>query len=102
MNNEYLEKVLAIGAYCVVQYKLLGLYDSSYDTLAMLEDIAPLVIKRNLIKLKELSITLSERIKRLREEKPGIAGSNHVRDLVDLVEEKKQQYQRLCNPQYFF
>ena len=96
------QKALALSSYCAAQARLLQLYDSNYDDIAMLQEINPTVTKalqkrkrRNLRRLEQLSETLAQRIQRLETENPDISSSSEAQDLTQVWEEKRQEYERL-------
>lgn len=100
----YNERVMEMTAYCSLQAKILGLYDSNYNKISMLNDISPLAIKatlkrreKNLRSLEKLSEEFEQRI--LDFEKDGVEPTDfpQLQELKKLQRQRKREYEELSN-----
>ncbi|MBU2496747.1 MAG: hypothetical protein KJ767_01665 [Nanoarchaeota archaeon] len=103
MNEEkYNERVMQMSAYCALQARLLELYNPEYNDEVMLREISPVASKaiiskkeKNLISLENLSKSLEERISEFERQKPDILNSPEVGEVIELLGERKRDYEEL-------
>lgn len=102
INSNYDKRVKRLAAYCTVQYNLLAVYRPEVDTLLMLKEISPTIIKammrrseENLKSLEEISKRTDARILVLQKQNPELANSEEVKKLKGTLSEIREEYKQL-------
>jgi len=101
-EKDYNDRVLAISETCIIQSKLLKLYNFSHNKESIIKYVFPLtrdaIIKKKIkcVKsLENLSMRLEEEIKESEYKKPKITLSEEYKELSSILKENKINYSRL-------
>lgn len=101
-RQNYHTTIERLAAYCVVQYKLLALYNPEINMLSMLKEISPTVIKamrkrseKNFKSLEEISKKTDERILSLQKQRPTIEESEEAKRIIKILSDIKKEFEEL-------